>query len=110
VLTQTLEQQSLNNYFRASDRPHILDLIISDENFVVYLDYMGPLGKSVDAVLVFDCELSIISCDNTYKFNFNRSNCDQLKLFLDRDWMKEFDCLGDNVEDVLNYFKSKLEC
>jgi len=38
-----------------------------------------------------------------------KGNYNQLRLFMDRNWIKEFEHLGDNVDDVWNYFRSELE-
>jgi len=56
--------------FRASDEPHILDLILSDEKFISNLEYLCPVGKRDRVVLSFDCEIGITSCNNSHKFNF----------------------------------------
>ena len=94
---------------RASDKPHILDLILSDEKFISHLEYISPVCKSSHVVLSFDCELGITSCNNSHKFNFMKGDYDQLRLFMDRNWIKEFELLGDGGDDVWNYFKSELE-
>jgi len=38
-----------------------------------------------------------------------KGNYNQLRLFMARNWIKEFEHLGDNVDDVWNYFRSELE-
>jgi len=37
--------------FRASHEPHVLDLILTDENFISNLEYLSPVGKSDHIVL-----------------------------------------------------------
>jgi len=37
-----------------SDKPHTLDLVLSDENFISNLEYLSPVGKSNHIVLSFD--------------------------------------------------------
>jgi len=98
-----LQHVTETTWFRASDEPHILDLILTDENFISDLEYLRPVGKSDHVVLSFDCELGITSCNNSFKFNFIKGDYDQLRLFMDRNWKKEFEPLGDNVNDVWNY-------
>ena len=41
--------------YRATDEPHVLDLIISRDDIVSNLQHMPPLGKSDHAVLSFCC-------------------------------------------------------
>jgi len=38
-----------------------------------------------------------------------KGDYDQLRLFTDSNWLKEFEPFGDNVNDVWIYFKSELE-
>jgi len=40
---------------RGEDTPHILDLVISNDNFIDDIDYCAPLGKSDHASLVIKC-------------------------------------------------------
>ena len=39
---------------RGSDNPHILDLVISTDNFVCDIEYLSPLGMSDHSVLKFN--------------------------------------------------------
>lgn len=44
---------------RGSDTPHILDLVISSDNFVSDITHLSPLGNSDHCVLHFNCHLHI---------------------------------------------------
>ena len=42
---------------RGSDTPRILDLVITNAQFISDIDYMSPLGKSDHCIICFDCLL-----------------------------------------------------
>jgi len=43
---------------RGINKPSILDVVLSDENFISDIDYLSPLGKSDHSVLRFSCNFS----------------------------------------------------
>jgi len=75
--------------FSSGSEPHVLDLVVTYENFVDSLKVMSPLGKSDHCVLTVDCELFQLKFTDLNKFNYNRGEYDSFKSFLNRDWEKE---------------------
>jgi len=45
---------------RGTDTAHILDLVLTSENFVTEIEHLSPLGMSDHCVLQFDCQLQAI--------------------------------------------------
>ena len=55
---------------RGTDTPHMLDLVLTSENFVTEIEHLSPLGMSDHSVglLQFDCQLQAI--DRQYQNKF----------------------------------------
>ena len=64
--------------------PHILDLIISSDDFVSEINYLSPLGKSDHAVLCFSCNLLCTYLSNINKCNYSKGDYDGLRNFMNR--------------------------
>ena len=94
---------------RGSQTPHILDLIISNEDFVEDIFNLSPLGKSDHSVLHCVCNLYNENTVNVSKFNFNKGDYKGLCEYLSNN----FDaCYFENctsVNDSWMYLKSILE-
>ena len=85
---------------RGSCNPHILDLIITnDDNMVDTINYLSPLGKSDHAVLYFECKSNSLDFVNSDKLNYNKGNYVGLRQFVNRNWDNE---LSDSLLDVNN--------
>ena len=67
---------------RASQTPHVLDLIITNDDFVEDIINLSPLGKSDHSVLQCICNLSVDKAVNLTKFNFNKGDYDGLRDYL----------------------------
>ena len=59
---------------RGSQTPHILDLVITNDDFVEDIINLSPLGKSDHSVLHCLCKLDINVVVNISKFNFNKGD------------------------------------
>ena len=91
---------------RGSDDPHILDLILTNDDFLEDILYYSPIGKSDHSVIVFKCNLSATRAVNTDKFNYSKGDYDSFRLFMDRDWSDAFIKCGENVNCIWNEFKT----
>jgi len=95
--------------YRGSNVPSLLDLVISDGDFVADLDYLSPVGKSDHCVLSFHCAVTVENVDNTHKYSYSKGNYEKFRAFMDRNWEEEEGILSDNVEEVWKYLKGELE-
>ena len=43
---------------RGTSIPHLLDLVITDEQFIENIDFQAPLGKSDHSVLLISCNVN----------------------------------------------------
>jgi hypothetical protein len=59
---------------RGTQTPSILDLVITNGDFVESVHHLSPLGKSDHAVLYIKCKLSIINQINVSKLNYSKGN------------------------------------
>jgi len=50
-----IQNVTLPTHARRGDTPHILDLVISNDNFIDDIDYCAPLDKTDHASLVIKC-------------------------------------------------------
>jgi hypothetical protein len=92
---------------RESDTPHILDLVITNDQFISDITYLSPLGCSDHSVLTFSCslELDLELARNDDKWNFHKGNYNDLRCYLRRNWDIEFQGV-DNANDLWIKFKT----
>jgi len=64
---------------RGTQTPSLLDLVISNEDFIDYVYTMSPLGKSDHSVLKFSCDICMANSCNVSKLNFNKGNYSGLR-------------------------------
>ena len=86
--------------YRENQVPNVLDLVITNGDFVEAIDIKPPLGKSDHAVLEIDCSLEHEMLNSTKKYNWNRGNyidlCKYLQSNLDtRTELKEIDDINE---------------
>lgn len=93
---------------RGSDTPHILDLVISNDNFITDIDYCAPLGKSDHASLVIKCIWQSNNIDNSVRYNFNKGDYEAFRNYVNIDWVSVFEDCINNVEKMWNKFKNIL--
>ena len=89
---------------RGSDNPHILDLLITNDDFIEDVLYFGPIGKSDHSVIVCNCIVKASREINTEKYNYNKGNYDAFRLCMNRDWANEFSSC-DDINSIWNTFK-----
>ena len=65
------------------DNPHILDLVISNNDNVDSIDHLAPLGKSDHSVLTISVNVCSNRFDAVPKLNFNKGNYSDLRDYLD---------------------------
>jgi Reverse transcriptase (RNA-dependent DNA polymerase)/Endonuclease-reverse transcriptase len=94
---------------RGASNPSILDLVISNEDFVGDIKYLSPLGKSDHSVLQFTCEMVCLQQTKASKCNYSKGDYDGLRKFMDRDWDKEFVNYVGNIESAWTHFKTILD-
>jgi len=64
---------------RGTQTPSLLDLVITNEDFVDYVHNLSPLGKSDHSVLQFCCNIPVIDSCNMSKLNYNKGNYSGLR-------------------------------
>ena len=69
----------------STDTPHILDLVITSDNFVLEIEHLSPLGMSDHCVLKFGCYLYAEHCQIQQKFRLDKGDYDNLCDFLNLD-------------------------
>ena len=106
-LRDNLLLQHVNKATRArgTDNPHLLDLVISDDEYIDAVNYLSPLGKSDHSVLNFTCKLACFRVTHDSKLNYNKGDYEGLRKFMDRDWETELDQHSNNVNSVWESFK-----
>jgi hypothetical protein len=85
---------------RGVQTPHILDLVLTSENFIEKITDFSPLGKSDHCILHVQCNLNCEIKDicNSVKYNYNKCNYDDLKTYVSR--ALEANALNSNDFDV----------
>ena len=89
--------------------PHILDLIISNEDFIEDIFNLSPLGKSDHSVLHCVCNLYYENVVNLSKLNFSKGDYKGLNVYL-RNTLDT--CYFNNCTDINDswtYLKSTIE-
>jgi len=92
---------------RSNDTPHILDLVITTDDFISEIVHSSPLGNSDHAVLQIYCKKTepiLINADN--KFDFNKGDYDALRQSLCIDWGVLFDACDNDINKMWDTFKN----
>jgi len=71
---------------RGSDTPHILDLVITSEDFVSEIEHLSPLGMSDHCILKFNYQQHFTQYKNVNKLRLNKVNYKQLREYLNLNW------------------------
>ena len=90
--------------YRGKDNPHILDLVITNDDFVHNIDFLSPLGKSDHAVLdiVLTNKADIVFDNN--KLSLEKGDYDGFRKYVDVDWSKILENCNEDVEEMWNIF------
>jgi len=81
---------------RGGNTPHILDLIISNGDFVSDVLNLSPLGKSDHSVLHCKCYFEVDLHMRASKFNYNKGNYESLRQYVN----DELSAVNDDVSAV----------
>lgn len=94
---------------RGTNNPHILDLVISSDDFIDEVFNLSPLGKSDHSVLHIQCQLTVVrSNQSATKFNFSKGNYIAFRKHMDRDWAEDFKRFSGNINDAWLFLKSEI--
>ena len=85
------------------DNPHILDLVISNNDNVESIDHLAQLGKSDHSVLTISVNVCSNRFDAVPKLNFNKGNYSNLRDYLDINWDLLLKLYTGDVDDVEYY-------
>ena len=64
---------------RGTDTPHLLDLVITDDQLINNIDALAPLGKSDHVVLMMETNMFNSVSRAEQKFNYNKGDYDALR-------------------------------
>lgn len=93
---------------RGKDTPHMLDLVISSEEFVSDIVHASPIGLSDHAVLTFTCNLEGESQMKPESYKWDKGNYVELRSYLNRDWELELDSESSSVDEMWCHFRDIL--
>jgi hypothetical protein len=92
---------------RGSHTPHILDLVITSENFVEEIEYLSPIGNSDHATLRIRCKWTFdLTNVKENKYCYNKGEYDALRQFVYNEIkLQDFE-QKHNINDRWTLFKS----
>jgi hypothetical protein len=106
-LTQEVDKP---NRARGDDKPHILDLVITDDlELIQNIEDIGPLGKSDHSMLNIVCSIQNCKNLNKDKLNYNKGNYEDFRQFMNIDWDKFFCKCEKDIDKMWNLFKSTID-
>lgn len=97
---------------RGMDTPHILDLVISNDNIIENIECESLLGKSDHSVLLIECKLKddVQKTATADKYAYSKGNYNDLRNSLnDVSWDRLLNPCKSNIDDMWQIFKSILE-
>ena len=94
---------------RGGDKPHILDLVFTNEPFIDKVDFLAPLGKSDHSVLNIYCNISVRKVSNVDKFNYAKADYDGLRNSCKINWMDILCPFDSDIENMWDHFKKELQ-
>jgi len=94
---------------RGSQTPHILDLIISNKDFVDDIFNLSPLGKGDHSALHCVCKLNYVNTVNVSKYNYSRGNYNGFCEFLRSHFHTKYFSLCESVNDSWSNLRTTLE-
>jgi len=71
---------------RGHNEPHILDLVLTDDEIIDNIEYLSPLGKSDHALLSLTCNFDISCKTLGLQYNYGKGDYENLCKFMDIDW------------------------
>lgn len=94
--------------YRGIQTSNILDLIFTREDFVDYIDFSCPLGKSDHNVLTIYCDFTLNYKTNINKFNYYKGDYSSLTNYVNNELQKLNVTTQYNVPQQWTLFKSLL--
>jgi len=82
--------------------PHILDLVITDGQFVEHIEELAPLSNSDHSVLIIETCLTRwqSQSDVNIGYNYDSGNYDDFRSLLTCDWDYEFKAVNNQVDEI----------
>ena len=96
---------------RGSDTPSLLDLVISNYNFIENIHNLSPIGKSDHSVLHIVCDFNFEYIPRP-RLNFNKGDYDGLRTFISNRLNQEDSrliYLGNDVENQWQFLKKSID-
>lgn len=90
---------------RGSDKPHTLDLIISNGDFISNVTNFSPLGKSDHSVLLCNCKIETEMQNRLAKFSYGKGDYNGLRTHVDN-VIKNSDVIKPDVDRTWLNLKS----
>ena len=94
---------------RGSDTPHILDLVLTNNDFVDSIEYLSPLGKSDHVILNIYLDCPPAKSKEKSKLNFNKGDYDSFRNYVHINWQEKFQSCNENIEDMWNIFLNVID-
>ena len=101
-----LQHVNIPTRARGSDNPHILDLVITNDNTIENIDYMAPLGNSDHSLLDIRYNISHQASIQPKKLNFKKGDYIKFRKDLDIDWDSALHADSNDIESMWNSFKN----
>ena len=100
-----IQTVNLPTRLRGQDTPHILDLVISNDDIVNNIEYLSPLGKSDHLILQVMLNSTINNDSTDLKLNFAKGRYDDFRKYLNINWNELFLQNAEDVEFMWSTFK-----
>ena len=91
---------------RGDDRPHILDLVLTNEPFIDNIQFLAPLGKSGHSILNIHCSTRTRKIDHVVKYNYSKGDYDSLRQSCRINWEDRLNMFRNDTENMWEYFKT----
>jgi hypothetical protein len=91
---------------RGEDTPHLLDLVLSNDNIIEEIVFLSPLGKSDHCVMEVKCEWQKKLSPQSTRSNFNKGDYERFRLYLkSQHWFNMLNVYKGDIEGMWNVFK-----
>ena len=87
--------------FREGQEPHVLDLVITNDDFVEGINYTSPLGRSDHVALEIECHVTCSAKPKTTKYNWNKGRYEEFRHYLKNRWNGMEDTIKETGVDDL---------
>ena len=94
---------------RGLDTPHILDLVLTNNQFITEITYHPPLGLSDHMVIEIHCDFETTPTIVKNRLNYSKGDYTNFKSFLNIDWSDTLKPQTNNIETMWKLFKDKLK-